>query len=86
MTGARRARQRLRATAWGMVPRCMRSSLLPLALLGLAACQPPPARTGAKVSEFALTDVNPSSPRSGQPVAPHDYAGKVSAWYFGHST
>jgi len=62
----------------------MRSSL-PLALLVLAACHPP-AGAGAKVTEFALTDENPNSPRSGQAVAPHDYTGKVSAWYFGHST
>ena len=48
----------------------------------LAACHPPTV----KAVEFSLTDINPNSPRANQAVAPHDYSGKVSAWYFGHST
>lgn len=38
------------------------------------------------VPDFSLTDVNPNSMTSGQPVSPRDHLGKVSAWYFGHST
>ncbi|MCO6439259.1 MAG: hypothetical protein J5J06_19380 [Phycisphaerae bacterium] len=36
--------------------------------------------------DFSLTDVNPASARTQQPVSPRDYLGQVSAWYFGHST
>ena len=36
--------------------------------------------------DFHLQDVNLNSARSGQAVSPRDYLGKVSAWYFGHST
>ena len=38
------------------------------------------------VPEFALVDVNPSSPTFGQTVSPGDYDGQVSAYYFIHST
>jgi hypothetical protein len=62
--------------------RCLRPAVL-LALLALAACGPPlPTET---VTEFSLMDVNPNSPSAGQAVTPHDYAGKVSGWFFGHS-
>ena len=36
--------------------------------------------------DFSLTDVNPASARFGEEISPRDYLGKVSAWYFGHST
>ena len=36
--------------------------------------------------EGALLDVNSTSSTSGQYILPADYQGKVSAWYFGHST
>jgi hypothetical protein len=36
--------------------------------------------------DFALEDVNASSPTSGQSVSPRDYLGNVSAYYFGHAT
>lgn len=38
------------------------------------------------VPGFSLVDVNPASTTYNQPVSPGDYLGKVSAWYFGHST
>lgn len=38
------------------------------------------------VPDFALSDENPASASHGQLVSPRDYLGKVSAWYFGHST
>ncbi len=40
----------------------------------------------AAESDFHLIDANPNSPRAGQSVSPRDYVGKISAWYFGHST
>ena len=38
------------------------------------------------VTDFALTDLNAASPLAGQPVSPHQFTGKISAWYFGHAT
>jgi len=38
------------------------------------------------VPDFAILDVNPNSLTSGQLVSPRDHLGRVSAWYFGHST
>ena len=38
------------------------------------------------LQSVALTDVNPSSQTYEQDVAPADYLGWVSGWYFGHST
>lgn len=35
---------------------------------------------------FSLVDVNLNSARYQELVSPRDYAGQVSAWYFGHST
>jgi hypothetical protein len=46
----------------------------------------PPPEVGEVMPDFALLDVNPGSPRSGQVVSPRDYLGQVSAWYFGHAT
>lgn len=39
-----------------------------------------------RVSDFSLTDVNPNSETHDTSLSPRDYLGKVSAWYFGHST
>ena len=36
--------------------------------------------------DFELADVNPSSSSFGRTVTPRDFLGKVSAYYFGHST
>jgi hypothetical protein len=38
------------------------------------------------VPDFAILDANPNSTTSGQLVSPRDHLGRVSAWYFGHST
>lgn len=36
--------------------------------------------------DFALTDLNPASARSGEIISPRDYLDQASAWYFGHAT
>ena len=71
-------------TAWRRLPG-MRFVLLASTLL--LACQPraAPAPSG-QLPDFRLSDVAPESPRFGQEVSPRDYQGKVSGWYFGHST
>lgn len=68
-------------------------SLVLTAAVALVACGPADSRSDASpislgevASSFALLDVNPASPRYGQRVSPPDYVGRVSAWYFGHST
>ena len=38
------------------------------------------------VPSFEITDVNPNSATWDQSVSPRDHLGRVSAWYFGHST
>lgn len=38
------------------------------------------------VPDFSLTDVNPNSATYNQTVSPRQYLGKITAWYFGHST
>lgn len=38
------------------------------------------------VPDFSLVDVNPATPTHDQDVSPRDYLGRVSAWYFIHST
>lgn len=50
------------------------------------ACGPAPKPLGAKAADFSLLDVNPASPRAGQQVSPGDYLGRVSGWYFTHTT
>ena len=45
-----------------------------------------PEISGVALPDFSLTDVNANSPRNQQAVSPRDYLGKISAWYFGHST
>lgn len=40
----------------------------------------------ARVPDFHLPDVNPTSATYDQAVSPRDYLQKVSGWYFGHST
>ena len=53
-------------------------------LAGLTACGS--SALEGPVPSFALTDVNPASATFDTEVSPEDYAGSVSAWYFGHST
>lgn len=50
-----------------------------------AACLSADAGDGL-APDFALLDVNPASPTSGQQVSPRNFQGRVSAWYFGHSS
>ncbi len=38
------------------------------------------------VADFSLEDVNPTSATYEEFVSPRDYLGRISAWYFGHST
>lgn len=59
----------------------MRLLVLPL-LVPLLAC----GRGDAVMPDFALVDTNPASASAGADVSPRDFLGKVSAWYFGHST
>lgn len=35
---------------------------------------------------FALEDVNDTSRTHGDSLSPRDYVGRISVWYFGHST
>lgn len=37
-------------------------------------------------TDWALEDVNATSPTAGQVISPSDLRGQVSVWYFGHST
>jgi hypothetical protein len=57
--------------------------------VALGACgknplQPLPPQT--LVPNFSLPDVNPNSATAGQNVSPRSQVGRISAWYFGHST
>ncbi|MCC6337060.1 MAG: hypothetical protein IT380_24090 [Myxococcales bacterium] len=66
--------------------RCLLPSLL---LLTFLACGAPSAAADAGAGakpDFALLDVNAASPSAGKSVSPRDLRGKVSAWYFGHSS
>lgn len=59
-----------------------------LGLVVLVSCAGNPtqrAPTIAPMPDFALSDVNPASPTSGQLVKPSALRGKVSGWYFTHS-
>ncbi len=62
-----------------------------LAAVTLVACSAPmpmmpPLEPGEVVPDFSLRDENPASPTSGQQVSPRDFEGKVTGWYFGHSS
>lgn len=59
-----------------------RAIVLCLVMLGCA----PQIDAGAKVPAFTLEDVNPNSATHGQQVGPATFEGKVSGWYFGHSS
>ena len=59
--------------------------LLFLAVVGCSGDKPSKPTEDPR-PDFQLTDVNANSARAGQAVSPRDYLGKVSAWYFGHST
>lgn len=60
-----------------------------LAAVTLVACSAPmlpPVVPGEVVADFSLRDENPASTTSGQQVSPRDFEGKVTGWYFGHSS
>lgn len=74
----------------------MRPTLLPL-LLALVACKDSGVDSGACAPSFTplasaaaptfeLEDMNSTSTSFGELVAPSDHLGRISAWYFGHST
>lgn len=56
--------------------------LVPLFLLTVACTDPQPGG----VPDFALLDVNETSPTFNQELGPADFEGEVSAWYFGLAT
>ncbi|NVB37763.1 hypothetical protein G6O69_07955 [Pseudenhygromyxa sp. WMMC2535] len=60
---------------------------LPLALaLTTAACAGSAGEPTVDLSVAAIPDVNPTSASFERDVHPDDYAGSISAWYFGHAT
>ncbi|MBL9037194.1 MAG: hypothetical protein JNG84_01645 [Archangium sp.] len=60
---------------------------LPLLASLIMACQPAaPVTPGEAMPDFTLTDVNPASMTAGQPVSVRSLQGRVSAWYFTHTT
>jgi len=62
-------------------------SALVVALSGCHDNQPTkPLPVSSVAPDWTLTDVNPNSATHGQPVSPRGQLGKISAWYFGHST
>jgi hypothetical protein len=74
-----------------MLPRALAKIALPALLVVLlsAGCGEEEMQGPSQddpVPDFSLLDVNDTSPRSGETVSPRDYAGQVSAWYFGHAT
>jgi hypothetical protein len=46
----------------------------------------PPGPSVEALPDFSMVDVNPDSARYQEAVSPRDYLGRISAWYFGHST
>ena len=74
-------------------PSTVLSSRIVVALAGLLfACAPNKGGDSAAPSlgdvlpDWGLTDVNENSPSAGETVRVSDQRGRVSAWYFGHST
>lgn len=62
-----------------------------LAVLTFVACaapmpMPTPVEPGMTVPDFQLTDVNLASSTARQQVGPKTYEGKITGWYFGHSS
>lgn len=57
--------------------------MLPLVVGGLLTCHALPADP---LPDFALEDVNATSPRYGESISPRDYLRQVSVYYFGQST
>ena len=59
-----------------------------LALFGACSKDDPvaPLPPTTLAPDFSLPDVNPNSTTASQNVSPRTMLGKISAWYFGHST
>ncbi|HVP39107.1 MAG TPA: hypothetical protein VMS93_07995 [Candidatus Saccharimonadales bacterium] len=68
-----------------LLPAALASLALLLAGCGGSDVAGPRPGAGA-MPDFSLTDVNPGSASFNRPVSPRMYLGKVSGWYFGHST
>lgn len=70
----------------------LRFALPLLALLVLFGCDEekkttkPEETPPERVPDFAIVDVNPNSATYGDTISPRLFLGKVSCWYFGHST
>lgn len=47
---------------------------------------PTPIAPGETVPDFTLRDENPGSATAGQLIGPKTFEGKVTGWYFGHSS
>lgn len=65
------------------------SPRLPIAAATLAlavACPRAGIDTAEPVPDFSLEDSNTSSATYGQQVAPSDFRGMASVWYFGHGS
>lgn len=76
------------------LPRLM-TAVAAFGLALLAACTTGPDASGPDggappgsepMADFSLPDVNPTSASFETSVSPRSRQGKVSAWYFGHST
>ncbi|MBL8921876.1 MAG: hypothetical protein JNJ54_23695 [Myxococcaceae bacterium] len=61
------------------------SALLVVAC-GPVATSPPKAQSAVEPAALSLADVNPGSPMAGQQVGPTSFRGKVSGWYFTHTS
>ena len=79
--------------ALGLITAAALSAALLAAGCGEDATAPPPQPPASACSpesivaaDFALPDVNPSSTTYEDTLAPRQYLGMISAWYFGHST
>lgn len=57
-----------------------------ITLIGVMGCSSVAPLADGPVTDFALLDVNPSSPSFGEAVSPRDVMGQVSLWFFGHAT
>ncbi len=56
------------------------------ALLIATGCPGSTFDTSEPVPDWSLEDTNQSSTSYGELVAPSDFRGRVSAWYFGHGS
>jgi hypothetical protein len=75
-----------------LAPLLLVAHLFLVAPLLLAGCDEtakpaaPNTTAGIPVPDFRIVDVNPNSATYTDTLSPDDFAGKISAWYFGHAT